>query len=131
MSDINVLAVGVTTVIAFILSGIYYSVLARPLAAVSAAAAAAGSGMPPWKIAAELARSFVLATAVTWLARQGDVDELGSGLLLGAVLWIGFPLVLWTGSMLHENAPRPLAVIHAGDWVVKLLVIAAIASVWR
>jgi hypothetical protein len=26
-------------------------------------------------------------------------------------LWFGFPLVLWTGAMIHEDTPSNLAVI--------------------
>lgn len=50
--------------------------------------------------------------------------------MLAAVLWAGFPLVLWTGAMLHERTPWKLVAIHAGDWLVKLLLIAAIVTTW-
>jgi hypothetical protein len=39
--------------------------------------------------------------------------------------------VLWTGAILWEKTPWKLAAIHAGDWVVKLLVIVLIVSVWQ
>ena len=39
--------------------------------------------------------------------------------------------VLWTGAMIHEDAPLKLAVIHAGDWLVKVPVVAAIVTVWQ
>jgi hypothetical protein len=34
------------------------------------------------------------------------------------------------GSVVHENVPLMLAAIHAGDRLVKLLLIAVIVSVW-
>jgi hypothetical protein len=46
-------------------------------------------------------------------------------------LWIGFPLVLWTGALIWESTPIKLAVIHAGDWLAKLLLVALIVSVWQ
>ena len=81
--------------------------------------------MPPWQLGAELAAlprprgggrrpGRRRARSTTW----------SGGLLLGLVLWIGFPLVLWTGAILHERTPLKLAAIHAGDWLVKLLVVA-------
>ena len=33
--------------------------------------------------------------------------------------------------MIHENTPFKLATIHAGDWLVKLAVVAMIVSVWQ
>ena len=33
--------------------------------------------------------------------------------------------------MLHERTPWKLAAIHAGDWLVKLAVVAVIVSVWQ
>ena len=79
-------------------------VLGRQLAEVSEAAAAAEQP-PPWKIGVELLRCLVLATVVAGLAAQGEIDEWTGGLLLGLALWIGFPLVLWTGALIHENTP--------------------------
>ena len=32
--------------------------------------------------------------------------------------------------MIHEDTPIGLAAIHAGDWLVKLLLVGAIVSVW-
>jgi hypothetical protein len=50
---------------------------------------------------------------------------------LGLAVWAGFPLVLWMGAVIWENTPPGLAVIHGGDWLVKLLVVAVIVSVWQ
>jgi Protein of unknown function (DUF1761) len=76
-------------------------------------------------------RSLILAAVVAGLASKGGIDEVGSGLLLGLALWVGFPFVLWTGAMIWEKTPWKLAAIHAGDSFLKLLVIAVIVSIWR
>jgi hypothetical protein len=129
MPDVELPAVLAATVAAFVSAGAYYAVLGGQLATVSEAAAAAEQ--PPWTLAVELVRCLVLATVVAGLASQGEVDEWTGGLVLALALWIGFPLVLWTGAMLHERTPFKLAAIHGGDWLVKLVVIAAIVSAWQ
>ena len=40
---------------------------------------------------------------------------------LGLLLWNGFPVILLTGSILWQNVPWQLAVIHSGDWLIKLI----------
>jgi hypothetical protein len=130
MPDLNLLAILAATAAGFILSSTYYSVFAAELAQVSEAAATGGQP-PPWKLGVELLRCFTLAAVVAGLASQGDVDEWSGGLLLGLSLWIGFPLVLWTGALIWENTPWKLAALHGGDWLAKLLVVALIVSVWQ
>ena len=68
----------------------YYSVVDERLARVSDAAAAAGHP-PPWKLAVELVRCLILAAVVAGLASRAKVAGWTGGLLLGLVLWIGFP----------------------------------------
>jgi peptidoglycan/LPS O-acetylase OafA/YrhL len=128
--DVNLLAVLAATIAAFASGGAYYAVLGDRLAEVSDAAAA-GEQPPPWTIAAELVRCLILAAVVAGLASQAAIDEWTGGVLLGLALWIGFPFVLWTGAVLHEGTPRRLALIHGGDWLIKLPVIAVIATVWQ
>ena len=111
------------TVAAFILGGAYYTLFGARLDS--------SAEMPPWKIAVELARCLTLAAVVAAVAWRADVDALAGGLALGLVLWVGFPLVLWTGAMIHEGTRFDLAAIHAGDWLVKLLAVGAIVSVWQ
>ena len=109
------------TVLAFVLGGGYYGALAdrlpRPAEAV-----------PRWTYAIELLRCLVLATVVVGLAAVSDVDSWWAGLLLGFVLWMGFPLVLWTGAILHERTPVATAVLHGGDWLIKLLALGLLAG---
>jgi hypothetical protein len=109
----------VAAVAAFVIGSAYYSLLGGP----------AGE-TPPWKLAAEVVRCLALAAVVAGLAARGEVDGVGSGLLLGLVLWVGFPLVLWAGAMLWERTPFRLAALHGGDWLLKLLAVGAIVSAW-
>ena len=129
MPDIDPLAVLAATAAAFVSGGAYYAAFGEQLAAVSDAAAAARRRPPPWTYEVEILRCLVLALVVAGLASQGEIDDAGGGLVLGLALWVGFPLVLWTGAVVHERTPVKLAAIHAGDWLVKLLLISVIVSV--
>ena len=130
MPDVSLPAVLAATIVAFALSSTYYSLFAAELAQVSEASAA-GEQPPPWKLGVELLRALTVATVVAGLASQGEIDEWSGGLLLGLSLWIGFPVVLWTGALIWENTHWKLAALHGGDWLAKLLVVALIVSVWQ
>lgn len=130
MITLNYLAIVVAAGTAFVLSSVWYSSFARQLAALHPAYAGKPK-MPVWKVAIEFVRSLVIAVVLAGLAARLGIVEWTGALLLGLVIWIGFPVVLWTGSVLWENVPAKLASIHAGDWLLKLVVISVIVSVWR
>ena len=130
MPDINLLAILVAATVAFVIGFTYYAVFGQRLAEVSEAAAA-GERPPPWKMAVEFSRCLILAAVIAGLASEAQIEEWTGGLLLGIALWIGFPFVLSTGAVIHENTPLKLAAILAGDWLVKLLAVAVIVSVWQ
>jgi Protein of unknown function (DUF1761) len=126
--ELNYLAILVAAVAAFVASMVWYAPFGRKLAELNPAYADAGRP-PAWKIGVELARNLVLATVFAGVAEEAD--GLVAALLLGLALWVGFPVVLWAGAISWENVPPKLAAIHAGDWLVKLLVVAVIVGVWR
>lgn len=131
MEDVNFLAVTVSAVAVWIVSTGYYIGFTKQMAALHPAyAEAAAVRPPPWKIVVELIRNLVVATVVAWLAQRLNITEWADGVALGLTLWVGFPIVLWTGAVIWEKVPPKLAAIHAGDWFLKLLVIAVIVSVW-
>jgi Protein of unknown function (DUF1761) len=128
--EINFLATAVAAVAAFILSGVWYGAFGSQLAALHPAYA--DSGPPSVKdVVVELARNLVLALVLAWLADQIGVDDWAQAALLGFMLWIGIAVVLLIGSVYHEKVPMRLAAIHAGDWLLKLVVIAIIVGVWQ
>ncbi len=119
-----VLAVAAATVAAFVASSGYYS-LAQPFEKRALGGAALDRGRPtPWQVGAELARTLVLACGYAWLAHAAEMTSLPRGLLLAIALWVSFPVVLLLGSMTWERVPAITAAMHAGDWLVKLLIIA-------
>lgn len=132
MRRTDYLAVLVAAVAAFVASVGYYIVLGEQYAEVSAAAREAAASTPPlWQLPVELLRSLVVAAVVGWLAARSGVTTWLRALLLAVVLWVGFPLVLWVGAVIHEQTPVQLALIHGGDWLVKLLIVSVIIGVWR
>ncbi|MET8997951.1 DUF1761 domain-containing protein [Amycolatopsis sp. NPDC004169] len=124
-----VIAVLVTTVAAFVASAAWYTAFGRVRARLSPAGAA--SGPSPWRMGAEFARTLVLVTAFALLTAAVGVDGIAGALGLALAVWAGFPAVILAGSVLHERVPVRLAALHAGDWLVKLTLVAAVLSVWR
>lgn len=134
MNDLNYLAIGAAAVAVFVLSSVWYGVFGKQLATLSPTYAAdPGSNTqrpPAWKMVVEIVRSVVVATVLAALVAKLDIADWIGAVALGFTLWIGFPIVLWTGAIMWEKMPWRLAAIHAGDWLAKVLVIAVIVSVW-
>ena len=112
---------------AFGLSSAWYAALGSRLAEYDEAYAQPGPS-PALVAPVELARSAAVATAVSVLADRLPVRGPRQALVLGAGLWAAFPVVLLTGSVVHERVPWQQAAIHAGDWLAKLLLVSAVVA---
>jgi hypothetical protein len=123
-------SIGVAAVAAFVVSSLWYMLLGRRLAALSPAYATGARPSGP-VVALEFLRSLVVAAVLAVLAARSDTETWLEGAGLGLLAWVGFPLVILAGSVLHERYRWQLAAIHLGDWLFKLLLVAAIVSAWR
>jgi Protein of unknown function (DUF1761) len=129
MLEMNYLAIVVAALAAFVVSFMWYSVFGAELAKVSPAFAEQKPA--PWKMLVILGSSLVIAFVVSYvIGLAGDVSWV-SAVGIGALLWLGLAATQWVNSMVGENVPFKMALIHAGDWLVKLVLIAFIVGVWR
>jgi len=79
----------------------------------------------------ELVRSFVVAYVLAVLFGLVGVAGFIGAVGLGLLMWVGFPVVLLVGSVIWDKVPLKLAAIHAGDWLVKILLVTMIVGLWR
>ena len=136
MVHVNYWAVLVAAIVVFVLGWLWYSPLlfykpwmrARGL---DPEAAMAGAKMPVGKLVIELVRCLVLAYIIAHFVAALGISNWLIAAHFGLLLWVAFPVVLLTGSVIWENTPVKVAAIHAGDWLVKLLVIPIIVSLWH
>jgi len=127
-------AIAAAAVLAFMSSMAWYIALAAQRSKLLGVAPDPGAGRrppPPMKIIAELARNAVFAIALSWLIAATGMTDLAGAVRLALVVWLAFPVLILAGSVLWENVPWRLALIHAGDWFVKLVLVAAVLAIWR
>jgi hypothetical protein len=132
MFRMNYLAVVVAAVVAFVVSSVWYVIFGNAWMQLRGIdpATAADMGTPAWKMVFVVVQSLVVAFMLAYfVAHLGIVDWKGA-VRLGALLWV-FPAMILLGSVVHENVPLMLAAIHAGDWLVKLLLMTVILGVWH
>ena len=136
MVHVNYLAVLVAAVAVFALGWVWYSPLLffnpwMRLRGVDPAAAMVGAKMPGGKLLIEFARCLILAYVIARFVALLRIDSLLGAIHLGVFLWIGFPVILLAGSVLWDNVRWKVAAIHAGDWLVKLVVMPIIVTLWH
>ena len=134
MSGINVYAVAGAAVAAFVASSLWYILFGKQrmkLLGDDRSAVADMRKVRAWKILAELVRNLVLAYVLARFVVLLGVVGWKSAVQLGVWLWIGFPFMILAGSVMWDNRPWKLAAIHAGDWLMKILLMAVILGVWR
>ena len=131
MSDLSIVGIAVAAVAAFLFGFIYYVFLGKQTAELSGAEAAADEQPPPWKLVVEITRAVVVSAVVAGVAAVAELESPGEGALLTLALWVGFPVVLFSGAIIWESFPPKLAAIHLGDWLGKLLLIGVIVGLFQ
>ena len=132
MLRINYLAVVVAALAAFVVSSVWYTIFGDAWLELRGIdpATAADTGTPAWTMLFVIVQSLVVARLLAYfVARLGVADWRGA-VRLGVLIWV-FPAAILLGSVVHENVPLMLAAIHAGDWLVKLLLMSVILGVWH
>ena len=120
-----------SVIAAFVASSVWYSPLLFGKQFMELSGVGPSAGPNVGKVVGELGRNLILAYVLGRFVVLLEVVDWKGALNLGVWLWIGFPVLLLSGSVMWQNVPWMLAAIHAGDWLVKILLIAVILGVWR
>ncbi|PYQ30931.1 MAG: DUF1761 domain-containing protein [Acidobacteria bacterium] len=134
MLGMNYLAVVVTAVAAIATSSVWYIVFGKArieLLGKEPGASVDTTKPQPARMAVEIVRTLVVTCVLAHFVVLLGITGWISAVKLGLWLWIGFPFMILVGSVLWDKVPWKLAAIHAGDWLVKLLVMAIILGAWR
>jgi hypothetical protein len=131
MRRINYLAVLVAAVAAFVASSVWYTIFANASMELRGIdpATAADVGTPAWTMLFVVVQSLVVALMLAYFVGHLGIVDWKGAVRLGALVWI-FPGMILLSSVVHENVPLMLAAIHAGDWLVKLLLMSVILGMW-
>jgi hypothetical protein len=128
---INFLAIIVAVIVAFVASMIWYIMFDKTLAKLNPKAYGDMKKPEPRKMLLELIRNIIFALVLQYLLVHMSVVDIMGAISIGLLLWLGFPFILLTGSILHEKTPTKLAAIHAGDWLLKILFMIVILTLWK
>jgi hypothetical protein len=131
----NYWAIVVAAVAAFVVGAVWYSPLLFGKAYMEMRgmnpAAMADLRPPAWELLGEFARNLVISFVLAHFVVRLGVSGWKGAVQLGLWVWAGFQAMLLMGSVLHEQMPWMLYAIHAGDALVKTLLMTVILGVWR
>ena len=136
---VNYLAIIVAALLSSVISFLYYALLNKQATQARAAAAKATknkkpeirTALTPNQIIVELTRMFILGLVIAYACGLLKITTLPQAALLSFWLWVGFVAVLFTGLVISERFPVKLALIHSGDWLVRLLIFTTVLSLWQ
>jgi hypothetical protein len=135
MLKINYVAVVVAALAAFVVGALWYSPLLFGKAYMEVRGmnpdAMADMRPPAAELLGEFAKNVVVAFVLAHFVVSLGVGDWKSAVRLGLWVWVGFQAMLLMGAVLHEKMPWMLYAIHAGDALVKTLLVTVILGVWR
>ncbi len=130
--DVSIWAILMAVVVSFVASSFYYVLLAKQWAESSKAGAeAAGRKRPEAsKGLIQLGRTLIITLVIAYFVSQLHIEHVGAALRLALILWVGFPVMLLSGSVMWEKTPLKQAVLHAGDSLLTLVLVSVILTLW-
>lgn len=127
---VNLAAVPVAGLAAFVFSLLWYSPMLFG-GVWAAAQGAEATAMPAWKFLVAPLRELITACFLAWLIIRLNVDSWKEAAVVGLVLWLAFYVVQLAGAVIFDGLSPFLGVIHAGDWLVKMLLMVLVLYGWR
>jgi len=130
--ELNWLAILVSVVANMIIGAVWYGVFAQPWMdgiGKTREDIEANQSFVPYLIAIlnSFLMAFVLANVLVWTGVTG----IGGGLLVALLMWLGFNGFSFASNHAFEGRSFKLWLINSGTYLVGLLVMGLILSVWR
>lgn len=116
-------AVAVAAVATLIASSLYYMVFGPVYEELRGVATAAPD---PLTAVAQLGRNVVVAGVLVTLLRRFGITSRGGAVRVGLLLWLGFQAMAVLGSVIHEQYPAGLYLLHVGDALLTTMIMAVI-----
>ena len=129
MTRTQAIGIALSVVCAFVASSLWYSSLLfgrRFLELSGVITPVKPTGI---MITGEILRNLLLASVIVRLLAQRQPIKFKSVVAFAIILWLGFPVTLLSGSVMWQNVPLELALIHSGDWLIKILLMTVISWV--
>jgi hypothetical protein len=127
--DINLLAVLVAGIVHMVTGLIWF----MPKLFGNAWVELTGKEMKPalqW-ITAGIVGHQVMALVLAVIVRLANATTVIGGIVVGALIWIGFVVTLELGELIWEKIPFKLFLIRVGNHLVGLSLAGIILAVWR
>jgi hypothetical protein len=128
-AGVNYLAVLVAAVLAFGFGAAYYGVLSKPWMKASKVNPENAQPLAPLLVTSfvcELVMAFVLAALIAGLGVAG----LGSGIVTGFLVWLGFMATTTTINQRYEGYGWDLSIIDSGHWLGVAVIMGAVIGWW-
>jgi len=128
-TKINYWVVITTGLIAFFLSIIWYSpVLFGEI--WNRYRHGSNPGIPTWTMVFAPLRELIVAVALAKLIVRLHLNDWKNTTKLMLLLWLAFHAVGMTGAILWDNMQWQLGAVHAGDWLMKMLFMGIVLTIW-
>lgn len=135
MLKINYLAVLVAAIVALVVGAVWYSPLlfGKTYMELRGIDSSSAANMMPTavELIGEFVRYLVVAFVLAYLLVRLGIGDWKDAVLVGLWVGLGIQAMMLLGAVLHEKMPWLLYAIHAGDAVVKSLMMTLILGVWR
>jgi Protein of unknown function (DUF1761) len=134
LTEINWLAVLVSTIVFAVLGGLYFSaIVAKPYAV---ALGNENKDLPkpgPIFIVGPLVSSLVVVITSAVLLKALSIGSLGDGIAFGLIVGIGYLVAQTFNIAINPNFPRPIlyGLINAPYFIVCTVVASIILTVWQ
>jgi len=126
-SHVNLLAVMLAAAASFIFGGLWYGLFSQQWMQAAGITleqikSSKGPVLAPYIKAylAELVMAFVLASVI-WHLAGSDVSTIGTGMMTGALIWVGFVMSSLVVNHGFQGANSSLTLIDGGHWLGVLL----------
>jgi hypothetical protein len=126
---INYWVVIATGVAAFLLSILWYSPLMFGTI-WEQFRHAPNPAIPQWTIALAPFRELIASAVLALLIVRLNLKDWKATTKLMFLLWLTFHAVGMTGAILWDNMQWQLGAVHAGDWLMKMLFMGIMLTIW-
>lgn len=133
--DLNTWAIVVSAIVSMVIGTFWYSPmtgLGRAWMRLSGVSPAKPQGAEMMKVmGAGFLSAITFSTVLAIVLRIANATSVYDGVVIGAIIWVGFIVTTYMGGVIWEKKPFNLFLIYVGYEAVRIVAVASILVLWQ